>query len=593
MAGAVRLSDYVLAAILALRREASSTVNAIGLLRSMRTLGPVPDGLGIFPFDIQAGNPERGAAIIEGHFRLAGDQLDAPPGEAGIWTRSTPSRAFARRLHGFGWLRDCAAAPGDAAGDTARRLTDSWVRAFGRWNSFSWSQDVLSSRLMNWLRNGELLFAIPDESDAEAVKRRAARLRCLVRQARYLQRALPLAPEGSIRLRCAAALTLSGLCLPGQAAMLKAALSSYSDEVERQILPDGGHVSRAPRAVAEALIDLVTVRDVAARLEVELPQALTRAIDRLAPMVRFFQMVDGGLASFHGGGEGDRAALAALLERDDIKSRSFGFAPHSGYQRADAGGATILLDVGEPPRGGLSVEAHAGALSFEMSTASGRLVVNCGWNDDQPANWREAVRATAAHSTLTLEETSSARLLQPGWRRDLLGPRLASSPGPVTARRNEEDMGVWLEGGHEGYREQYGLSHRRRVFLAADGGDLRGEDALFRPIDDGTPDDIEVRWRFAIRFHLHPDVRASLARDSMSVLLVQENGAGWRSRTDGGPIRLERSVYLAAGAPPERATQIVVQGEAEPFGAGDRPPNRVRWAFQRLGRIGGAAGDSI
>lgn len=592
MARAVRLSDYAIAAMQALRREASSTVNAIGLLRSMRALGPLPDGLSAFPTDIHAGNPERGAAILEGRFQLAGDQLDVPPGEAGVWTRSTPSRAFARRLHGFSWLRDCAAVPGEAAATEARRLTDAWVRTFGRWNSFSWSQDVLSARLLTWLRHGELLFATPDAQDSEATKRHAARLRCLVRQARYLQRALPLAPEGAIRLRCAAVLTLCGLCLHGQAGMLKAAISAFSREIERQILPDGGHVSRAPRAALEALVDLVTVRDVAASVGCELPQSLTRAIDRLAAMARFFQMVDGGLANFHGGGEGDRAALAAILERDDIKSRNFGFAPHSGYQRAEAGGATIVLDVGEPPRGALSVEAHASTLAFELCTANGRLVVNCGWNDDQPANWREAVRATAAHSTLTLEETSSARLLTPGWRRDLLGSRLASSPGPVMARRNEEEMGVWLEGGHEGYREQYGLSHRRRIFLAADGGDLRGEDALSRPIEDGAPDDVDTRWRFAIRFHLHPSVRASLARDSMSVLLVQESGAGWRFRSDGGPIRLERSVYLAAGAPPQRATQIVVQGEAEPFGAGDRPPNRVRWAFQRLGRIGGAAGDT-
>jgi len=589
MAGAVRLSDYPIAVIQALRREASSTVNAIGLLRSMRALGPIPDGLCAYPVDFYSGNARRGAEMLEGRFQLAGDQLDAAAGKAGIWSRSTPSRAFARSLHSFSWLRDCAAA--EDSGDEARRLVDAWIQGFGRWNSFAWSQDVLSARLMNWLRSGELLFAAPADNDKDEYRRHAARLRCLVRQARYLQRALPLAPDGTIRLRCAAVLTLAGLCLPGESALLKGAISTYSREIDRQILPDGGHLSRAPRAVAEALIDLVTVRDVAAELETELPASLLRAIDRLAPMARFFQGVDGGLANFHGGGEGDRGALATVLERGDIKSRTFGFAPHSGYQRAHAGGATVLLDVGEPPRGALSVEAHASALAFELCTAGGRLVVNCGWTDDQPANWREAVRATAAHSTLTLEETSSARLLAPGWRRSLLGPRLSTSPGPVTARRNEEEMGVWLEGGHEGYREQFGLSHRRRIFLAADGGDVRGEDALFRPIDDGAPDDTEVRWRFAIRFHLHPGVRASLARDSMSVLLVQPTGAGWRFRCDGEPIRLERSVYLAAGAPPQRATQIVVQGEAQPFGAGDRPPNRVRWAFQRLGRIGGAAGE--
>jgi uncharacterized heparinase superfamily protein len=590
MARAVRLTDYAGAAIMALRREASSTLHAVGLPGGLHDLAGLPGELAIIPEDLYAANPARGNAILDGRFTLAGDSLTAG-GPAETWLKPAPTRAFARRLHGFGWLRDClAATEGDGAA-MARDLVDSWIAGFGRWNSLAWSHGILSARLLNWLRCGSALFN-DEDGGKDARKPRNARFRALLRQARYLQRSLPLAQDGSIRLRSAAALALTGLCLPRQGALQKAGLQALAREVQRQILPDGGHVSRSPRACAEALIDLVTVRSAAIAAGVDLPQEIGRAIDRLAPMTRFFRLSDGGLASFHGGGEGDRRALDAALAHDDTRAKPFGFAPHSGYHRAEAGGATVILDVGQAPRGVLSTGAHASALAFELSTPSGRLVVNCGWHTDQPSSWREAVRATAAHSTLTLDETSSARLFRPGWRRDLLGPRLATAPGAVTARRNEEEMGIWLEGIHEGYREEYGLSHRRRLFLAADGGDLRGEDALFRPVSDGAPDDPDARWRFAIRFHLHPDIRASLSRDSMSALLVLPSGDGWRFRTDGGPIRLERSVYLAAGAPPQRATQIVVQGEAEPSGAGDRPPNRVRWAFQRLGRIGGAEGDT-
>jgi len=198
------------------------------------------------------------------------------------------------------------------------------------------------------------------------------------------------------------------------------------------------------------------------------------------------------------------------------------------------------------------------------------------------------VRATAAHTALTLEETSSARLLKPHWQRRLLGDRFQQGPDPVRARRNEEDVGVWLEASHDGYRSQFGVGILRRLFLAVDGGDLRGEDGIYRPVEDGPPDDPEKLLRFAIRFHLHPGVKASLSRDSLSALLVLPNGDGWRFLTDGGPVRLERSVYLAGGAPPVRSTQLVIAGEAESYGGGDRPPNRVRWAFQRLGRVGGA-----
>lgn len=587
MARAVGFSDYASASWLAVRREASSTVNALGLPRLLPTAGLSGDGLDQIPEDFYTSDSERGQAMCEGRFALAGDQLLARDGDD-IWSILAPSRTFATRLHGFGWLRHVIAAPGPDGGAEARRLVDSWIAQFGSWNSFAWSHGVLSSRIMNWLRCGETLFGDTGEPD----KARRARLRALSRQVRYLKRAISLANDGPVRLRCAVALCLSGLCLPRQSGLYKTGIAALGREVERQILPDGGHVTRSPRMTMEALIDLVTLRDAAEYAQLPVPVSLQKAIDRLRPMTRFFEMADGGLAAFHGSGEGDRAALAAALARDEKPAKPFGFAPHSGFHRSEAGGATVIFDVGDAPRGALSTAAHASALAIEMCTPGGRLIVNCGWHDDQASNWREAVRATAAHSTLVLEEASSARLLPPGWQRNLLGPRLATRPGQVSARRNEGDMGVWLEGAHEGYRERFGLLHRRRIFLAADGGDLRGEDSLYRPVEDGPPEDIELRLRFAIRFHLHPDVRASLSRDNMSALLVQPNGDGWRFRTDGGPLTLERSVYLAAGAPPQRSQQIVIYGDAESYGAGDKPPNRVRWAFQRLGRVGGAGGEA-
>ena len=51
--------------------------------------------------------------------------------------------------------------------------------------------------------------------------------------------------------------------------------------------------------------------------------------------------------------------------------------------------------------------------------------------------------------------------------------------------------------------------HRRRIYLAGSGDDVRGEDSLKGP--GAQP--------YAIRFHLHPDVRAELAQTGGSVLL--------------------------------------------------------------------------
>jgi len=84
--------------------------------------------------------------------------------------------------------------------------------------------------------------------------------------------------------------------------------------------------------------------------------------------------------------------------------------------------------------------------------------------------------------------------------------------------------------------------------MSIEGNDIRGEDSLFVPLGRVPLSNAEIP--FQIRFHFHPDVRVSLSQDQQSALLVQGGKAGWRFRTDGGPLTLEDSVYLGAGHKP-------------------------------------------
>ncbi len=579
----VTLSDLTGAAARRLRRESSDLANALAIYRLPSLAGRTPETLAVTPAPLRKGDKAKGAALLAGRFTLAGETLDVAPGES-VWDRPAPSRRFAERLHRFTWLTDLLAVDDAEAREAACALVDDWIERFGRWNWFSWEPRVLEGRVRAWLLAGDALF---DGEDGPQ------RLRILTRQTRRLDRAFPVIEPDRTQLDGAITLALAILCLDMGGTRAARAGESLESVLKAQILADGGHVSRNPQAAADTLTALCVLDKAANARGAPLPGEVARAMDRLAGFLRFARLPGGALAAFHGGGEGDARAIDAALKhvaggKKVVLRPGFNVATHSGYHRADAGGSVIIFDAAGPPPGLHAAESHASALAFAFAASGGPIVVNCGWSPDQPSPWRDAVRATAAHSALTLEETSSARLLPPGWKRDLMGPRVDRGPDPVKARRNEEDLGVWLEGTHDGYRKAFGLSVRRRMFLAVDGGDLRGEDGLFRPVDDGPPEDPEARLRFSIRFHLHPAVRASLSRDSLSALLVAANGEGWRFRTDGGPVRLEKSVYLAAGAPPQRSTQLVVSGEAEPFGGGERPPNRVRWAFQRLGRVGAA-----
>jgi uncharacterized heparinase superfamily protein len=219
----------------------------------------------------------------------------------------------------------------------------------------------------------------------------------------------------------------------------------------------------------------------------------------------------------------------------------------------------------------VSQEAHAGCLAFEFSSRQQRIVVNCGIPVNGRESWRDVARATAAHSTVTFNDTSSCRFVASGsFRRLLLGAPIVSGPTHVTAARSESEGGVALRASHDGYAAPFGLLHERTLTLAADGSRLDGEDA-FSPAGNASRTRADD---YAIRFHLHPTVKANRLTDGHGVMLMMANREVWTFEAYEDHVELEESVYLAGSDGPRRTLQIVIYGQAS-------RASRVRWCFAR------------
>jgi uncharacterized heparinase superfamily protein len=295
----------------------------------------------------------------------------------------------------------------------------------------------------------------------------------------------------------------------------------------------------------------------------------------MAPMLRFFRLGDSALAVFHGGGEADSATVSAVLERDEAGGRPLGHAPHSGFHRLSAGRSVVLFDVGQPPRSTFSASAHASCLAFEMSAGAQRMIVNCGAGTADSPPWASALRSTPAHSTLTIDDDSSATILD-GVLAKLLGPLLFGGPTAIETRRTENPQGLMAEASHDGYVFQHGFVHQRCMTLSPRGLKLTGIDRLI-PVASAaaSPRGRARRQPFAIRFHVHPDVRLSLAQGGISVILKLPNGEGWRFRC-GGILGIEDSIYLGSGSA-RRAEQLVISGELRDEAV------ECAWLFEQVG----------
>ncbi len=518
---------------------------------------------------------EAGKSLLKGHFDFAGQHLDI--GQQGDpWTVPSPSERFAHWLHSFVWLEDLLVQNNKLARVRGRYLVDRWISVYGKWNRFAWSPEVLPHRLYSWLVNWSPSLQTDNLSESAELRRNS-----VMRQLKHLRTVYKRVPEGIPRLKAASAMVLGGARLQDRPDNFYArGFDWLDDEIDLQILGDGGHISRNPERAIEALKILQTVDQMLQSRGFEASRTLERGIDRLIPILPFYMTTDGGFACFNGGGEGPRSHIKSILKKAKLTSRPFGYSPHTNYQRIEQGGSTLHMDTGAVPPSPFDTEAHLAPLAIELATRAGRLIVNCGWNSEQPSHWRRAMRSTAAHSTLVLENTSVGKIIPSGFKSRLLGACVVKDTGPVKASRKEQVSGIWLEAHHDGYQDETGLSHRRRIFMANNGQDIRGEDSLFVQIGHSPKSRDEIP--FDIRFHLHPDVRVTLAQNLQSALLIQPGNIGWRFRTDAGPISIQPSVYMGKGHKPIKSEQIVISGRALSDSDGETRSNRVRWSIRQL-----------
>lgn len=534
----------------------------IGLLGKLTPHRKAPDGFGVHLRNIVPPDDMRGEAILKGIWKIGRERVALKDGDP-PWIYHLPSKHFADRLHRFGWLSDLMG-QGGVGEETARYLIDAWIEQFDQFNGFAWRQGPLFDRIWNWLLCGRQVFDVGEDS----VRQR--RMESFARQLQILRMLADKSTSPQTRWRGAVSLVAAETCLLGGKSLAQS-LTTLEDECTAQFLPDGGHVSRSPTTGLTCLTDLLILKDVLERADKEVPSFFDEWITRLAGMVCFFRAQDGALNSFNDGREGLAAQIGAVIDKSNITPRNFTFAPKSGFQKLEAAGLRLVLDCGTSPLRPFGDRAHAGALGFEFSDGHSRIITSCGYSAEVNVDWQAAVRGTGAHSTLILAGRDSARFSV----NEDTKLRYPVGPEGMSAKRLEEADEIWLDAQHSGYKNDYGLLHRRRLFMAGNGRRLTGEDSLVRPISQGEAEDRKF-INFEIRFHLHPTVSAIMSEDSIRLLC--DSGDVWRFKTSHSGARLEESIYLSRNLV-EKTEQIVLAGYADPNGDGSEPPNCIRWAL--------------
>jgi uncharacterized heparinase superfamily protein len=302
----------------------------------------------------------------------------------------------------------------------------------------------------------------------------------------------------------------------------------------------------------------------------------------LVPPLLALRHGDGALGSWQGQGAIPADRVNAVIEASGVRTRPLVTAGGCwGYSRMKAGETLVQFDTAPPPRAKHARIGCASTLAFELSDGPQRIIVNCGGaalaGGLVPARIGQGLRATAAFSTLVLDNANSTAVLLHGQlgkgvETVELDRRAIARPGHREATR--------IEAAHDGYAGRFGLTHQRVLTLSGDGTELAGEDILIPAGKTGKRGKIG----FAIRFHLGPGVEVQLAGDKRGASLLLPDGRLWQFRVGGDragdeaiTLSAEDSLWVDGEGRPHATQQLVIEGLAL------RSGGQFSWRLRKTG----------
>ena len=514
-----------------------------------------------------AGERVAGVALRAGHFLVYGVKAPIAQMDFGPTAHLTPP--FERTVHGFTWLRDLAAsAPREQCTATAERVLNAWLSANPKpGKGAAWYVENAGLRLLNWLEHAPLLLS---GSDARL---RSKAMEAAAETARWLDRNVGKAGDrlGEVAGWCG--IVAAGLLLPdgkprrlfGEAGLVKA--------LGELVAEDGGVLSRSPLAQMDAIMLLVELSACYRALREDPPEAIEAMLTLLVPPLLTLLHADGGLGSWQGAAAVPASRVAALIDASKVRTRPLKDVRHWGYQRVLANKNVLQFDAAPPP---LSRHARAGCastLAFEFSAGGHRMIVNCGGaafaGGQVPVRIEQGLRATAAHSTLVLDDANSTAVHIKGQ----LGTGVKEVEVDRRSLQLKDGSATRIEASHDGYAQRYGLIHRRILILRDTGDELRGEDLLVpsgRKLKHG-------KIGYAIRFHLGPRIEVSLSDDKRGAGLAMPDGSYWQLRVPQGELAIEESMWVDGQGKPQPIQQLVIQGMVA------RGGGSFSWLLKKMG----------
>ena len=502
------------------------------------------------PQNLWTGNPDNGRKITDGFLSFHNETNTF---NLNTWKKNKSSKLWNQKLHSFQWIDDVKDLGTNKARIFLRKNILRWIELHNRWDPQNWDFIILSKRICNLLGNISFFYETADE-DFQKVFTKS-----LNKQAIHLLTSSEIKIKSEERIFIPKAIILSSLCFTNMKVKLELGLKILTEILTSEILDDGMHFSRSPSKHLFFLKNLIDIKNYLGLSGHSIPRGLNEIIARMGMILKFFKINNNELAIFNEFDHIDGNQISEVIKRANTKLRIPYSLNHASFKRISDNKLIFIMDCGSPPK----KKTYAGSLSFEFSHFGEKLVVNSGSPFVNDKKWTEAMRSTAAHSTVSIDDVNSSDIF---YESDT-NTRVAKVWSEILFDNNC----YWINSAHSGYKDIFGIIHNRKIHIDSEKLIIRGQDYFSKP----TKHLINIPKKMFIRFHIHPDVKLNVTTSKKKVFLQLKNNMAWEFICSEAKIKLKEGIYLGTKKTIQKNSHILISENLI-------PEKKIKWMFRLI-----------
>ena len=463
-----------------------------------------------------------------------------------LWKITNLEEDKTKKLHNFCWL---PALNIKTEKELGCLIVDQWINNFSNYTEKYWTLDVVTMRLIYWISSYEIIFKNSDLIFRSKV------INNIVKQTKHLFKNISLVNSGVDKIKSLAALILVGNSFEQYEEYTQYGLKNLEDELGSFINKDGFVKSKNPEDLFWTLYFLVLVKEWLTLSRKQTPAFINFYINSIGICFKFLRFSNGDLPLFNGANHINTEKFYEFLE-----SRGYEFESMEnifcGYAKIKSKKIELFIDANNPSSMLHSRNYQAGPLSFELASGGVKFICNSGSGKNLGEELSYLSSSTAAHSTVTINDTSSCIFQKNALIRKYFGNSLIEKHNIFKNEFKNDKEFIQCIIAHDGYEKRFKILHERQITLFKSKNHIEGIDSLkCKNLENKN-------LTFSVRFHIHPDIRITKTMGN-DILLSSNKGEGWIFRSPQIPTKIEKNLYFGNPDNIKESSFILLEGNVE------------------------------